>query len=515
MPTDPDPDDADADPAPVPSAGHGPGPVPVRVRDRGRLARSPARETALSCFEAAVAAVEPGRVVRGALALEDDRLRVADATYDLAAFDRVLVLGGGKAADGVAGALESLLGDRLAGGAVVTTGGGGDGSGTGTDGGGGADGTGEASAAREARVERRVGAHPAPDAGGVAGAARVLELARGADAGTLVLAVLTGGASALLPAPAGDLSPDDLRATTEALLAAGVDIEGTNAVRKHLSALKGGRLAAAAAPATVVTLVLSDVVGDDPSVVGSGPTVPDPSTYADARDVLDRVDAEVPGAVRARLERGAAGEEAETPGPEHPAFDRAAVHVLANGWTALDAARTAARERGYATCLLSSRLRGEARTVGPTLAAVAEEVLATGDPVAPPAVVLAGGEATVTVRGDGEGGPNAEVALSAALALDVDADVPAGRLALLAADTDGRDGGSDAAGALVDPGTVPRGDRRAARDALDRNDSLGFLRDRDCDRDRAAVVETGETGTNVNDVYVLVVAGETGADDGR
>jgi hydroxypyruvate reductase len=210
--------------------------------------------------------------------------------------------------------------------------------------------------------------------------------------------------------------------------------------------------------------------------------------------VLDRYDIDAPASVRDRLERGAAGGVPETPKPGDPVFDRVENHVLASGFTALAAARREAEERGFSTCLLSSRVRGEAREAAKSHVAVGEEVVATGNPLSPPAVVLSGGETTVTVRGDGEGGPNLEYALSAALELD---DTNA---ALASVDTDGRDGGTDAAGALVDGGTLgDRQEREAARDALGRNDALRFLDGSDC------VIRTGPTGTNVNDLRVLVV----------
>ena len=496
-----------------------------------------ARRTAVACFEAAVTASLPARVIRESVSVEADgtrnRLRVGDERYDLDAYDRVLVLGGGKAAGGVADALEAILGDRLDGGAVVVPAGQLDPAGRSTtdevgstiDDGRDADGP---------RVERHPGDHPVPSERGVAGARRLLELAEGADERTLVLATITGGGSALLPAPVEGVSLDDLRATTDALLASGAAIDEVNAVRKHLSRLKGGGLARAAAPATVVTLALSDVVGDDPSVIASGPTVPDGTTFADALAVLDRYDLDVPDAVRDYLERGARGDSdaPETARADDPVFERVRLHVLAGGATALRAARGIAVSRGYDALVLSSRVRGEARETALTHAAVAEETLATGQPVSPPAVVLSGGECTVTVRGDGEGGPNQEFALAAALGFDARSVARAGdddgtetgigrgsdgddgvdalrrRVAVLAADSDGRDGATDVAGALVDPGSVVGPDERAAaRDALERNDAYGYL------SAAGDLVRTGETGTNVNDVRVVVVEG-TGSGDG-
>ena len=438
------------------------------IRDREGLATTPARETALACVEAGVEAAHPRRVVADAVRLEGDVLHVADASFDLAGVERVLVLGGGKASGTVAAALEAVLGDRLTGGAVVCP-----------------------DPVETERVAVHVGDHPVPSERSVAGTRRVLELADGADGATLVLAAVTGGGSALLCAPAEGVSLEDLRAVTDDLLASGASIHEINAVRKHLSAVKGGGLARAAAPARVVGLLFSDVVGDDLDVIASGPTAPDASTFREARAVLDRYGLKPPAAVAERLRAGEAGELAETPRAGDPAFDRVTNHVLAGGRTALAAAREAAADRGYATLLLSSRVRGEAREAAKTLVAVGEEALESGEPVAPPAVVLAGGECTVTVTGDGRGGPNQEFALSAALEL-TDAGV-----ALACVDTDGRDGATDAAGALVDATTVD--DPAAARAALADNDAAPYL------GARGALVVTGPTGTNVNDLRVLVV----------
>ncbi|MFB6107516.1 MAG: glycerate kinase [Haloplanus sp.] len=431
------------------------------------LATTPARETALDCVRAGIDAAHPERVVADSVSLDGDALHVADATYDLSAFDRVVVVGGGKAADGVADALEAILGDRIDAGAVVTT----------------DPGSGD-------RIDRLPGTHPVPSAEGVESTDAVASLVADADDRTLVLAVVTGGASALLPSPAGGISLDDLKATTDALLDAGAEIGALNAVRKHLSTLKGGGLARSAAPATVVGLVFSDVVGNDLSVIASGPAAPDESTYADALDVLERYGVDPPAAVRNRLERGAAGELPETPRADDPVFDRVDNHVLADGFTAIGAAREVAREAGYETLVLSSSVRGEAREAALTHVAVAEEVGRTGNPLASPAVVLSGGEATVTVRGDGDGGPNGEFALAAALEL------PDGAT-LACVDTDGHDGSSAAAGAVVDADTVD--DVPAARRALAESDAFGYLDGRN------AVVRTGTTGTNVNDLRVLVV----------
>lgn len=450
------------------------------IADRERLATTDTRDLALACLEAGIAAGHPRRVIREtvALAADGETLRVADATYDLAGYDEVCVLGGGNAAAHVAAALESVLGDRLDGGVVVTD-----------------------DPADTDRVAVLEGDHPTPSERGRESTRDLLAAADEAGERTLVLGAITGGGSALMPAPAGDLSLADLQRTTAALLESGADIHEINAVRKHCSALKGGRLARRVAPATVVALLFSDVVGDEPSVIASGPFAPDATGFDDALAVLERYGLadDVPRSVVAHLERGAAGDVPETPRPDDPVFASVMSHVLASGRTALEAAREVALERGYEPLVLSSRIRGEAREAATTHVAIAEEALATGNPLEPPAVLLSGGETTVTVAGDGTGGPNQEFATSAALEL---ASGPAGDdaagITVAAVDTDGIDGAADAAGAIVDAATVD--DPAAARAALADNDVTPYLEGRN------ALIRTGPTGTNLNDLRVLVVA---------
>jgi hydroxypyruvate reductase len=448
------------------------------VRNRDVLGGSRAREVALECVEAGIEAAHPRTVVAEVVTFEGDVLRVAGASYDLEAHDEVVVLGGGTAGGHVAAALEAILGERLSGGVVVTD-----------------------DSVPTDRVEVVEGAHPLPDGAGREGARRVLERAQTADEGTLVLAVVAGGGSALLPAPAGDLALEDLRVVTEDLVSAGAPVEEINAVRKHCSAIEGGQLVRAVAPGTVVGLVFSDVVGDDLAAIASGPTAPDGTSYPEALGVLDEFEVEAP-AVRAHLERGVDGDHPETPTHGDPAFGCVDNHVLANAWTAIEAARRAARERGFAATVLSSTVTGEAREAVLEHLAAAENVAQHGTPVEPPAVVVSGGETTMAVRGTGTGGPNQEFGLAAALGLlpsGDDASVSLDGVTVAAVDTDGRDGGTDAAGALVDPTTVD--DPASARAALDDNDAYPYLDARD------ALVFTGRTGTNVNDLRVVVVAG--------
>lgn len=440
-----------------------------------------ARETALACIDAGIEAADPERVIREAVTIENAELRIdgsaSDSTdsLDLDDFDQIIVLGGGNAAGRAAHALEHVLGDRLDAGIVVTD-----------------------APAETAIVDQLPGDHPVPSQRGVESTRRLLGATRDADAATLVLLAVTGGGSALMPAPADGIDLDDLQSVTNSLLRSGAPIEDVNAVRKHLSDVKGGRLAEALAPARIVTLVFSDVVGNPLDVVASGPTVPDPTTYQDALDALDRHDVDAPDAVLTRLRAGVRGKYSETPTADQPAFDRSSVHILADNFTACDAVRNEATDRGYASMVLTTRVAGPARDAARWHSAIGHEIRATGNPLRPPAVVVTGGETTVRVTGDGTGGPNLEFALAAAL------DLPE-HTALAAVDTDGVDGNSGVAGALVTDQTID--DPRAATEALDANDSYAFLAERD------AVVETGVTGTNVNDLRVLVVADAPGPVD--
>ena len=332
--------------------------------------------------------------------------------------------------------------------------------------------------------------HPLPDARGIAGAEAALTIARNAQEHDLVLCLLSGGASALWPAPPPEITLEDLQATTDALLRAGAPIRELNTVRKHLSRLAGGQLALAAYPARILTLAVSDVVGSPPDVIGSGPTVPDPTTYPDALAVLARYGVEPPRSVRQHLERGAAGQIPETPKPGDPIFGRASLQIVADNGTALQGAAHEAIRLGYATTVVTDRMEGEAREVGTTLAGL-------GCANRGPAALCFGGETTVTVRGPGRGGRNQELALSAAIALEGVPDVT-----LAALGTDGVDGPTDAAGAMVDGETVARGRALGldAREHLQRNDAHSFL------RATGDLVVTGPTGTNVADM-VLILAG--------
>jgi hydroxypyruvate reductase len=342
------------------------------------------------------------------------------------------------------------------------------------------------------KIEIVEAAHPVPDAAGLAAARRIMDLVRGLTPDDLVVALVSGGGSALLALPLDGLSLADKQSVNRALLASGATIGEMNCVRRHLSAIKGGRLGAACHPARVVALLMSDVPGDDPTAIASGPTVPDPTTCADALEVIARYAIDLPAMVRRVLESGAG----ETVKPGDPRLADAQTRMIATPQRALEAAAAVARDAGYAVAILGDAIEGEAREVGTVLGGIALQVATRGQPVAPPCVLLSGGETTVTVRGNGRGGRNVEFLLSLAIALDGRPGVYA-----LAGDTDGVDGQQEIAGAIVTPDTLRRAWALGMRPraCLDDNDGHGFF---------AALgdaVITGPTRTNVNDFRAIVV----------
>ena len=337
--------------------------------------------------------------------------------------------------------------------------------------------------------------HPVPDQQGEAAAREILALASGLGEDDLLLALVSGGGSALLSLPVPGVTMEDLKAVTRALLASGAPIQDMNTVRKHLSAIQGGRLAAATR-AQVLALVVSDVTGDDPTHIASGPCTPDPTTFAQAAEVLERYGVRPPASVAARLEAGAAGREPETPKPGDPAFARVDNRVIATAHASLMAAAAFFEAHGVAPLVLGDSVTGESREVAKVYAALAREVRLHAQPVRPPAAIISGGETTVTLRGKGRGGRCSEFALALGVALEGLEDVWA-----LAADTDGIDGSEDNAGALLAPDAVASARSRGldARRLLEANDAYGFFAALD------ALVVTGPTRTNVNDYRVILV----------
>jgi glycerate-2-kinase len=429
------------------------------------------RADAHACFAAALAAVEPTAAVGRTLGREGETLLLLEAGRVVARHrGPVCVVGAGKAVRGMARAAEAIVDTGIASGLVIAPHGS----------------RGDVLGA----ITLREGAHPVPDASSVSSTEALLELVGAADRRTLVIVLLSGGASALLAAPSDGLGLGDLQALTRDLLAAGCEIEALNAVRKHCSRVTGGRLAAAAAGAAACwTLVLSDVVGDDLATIASGPTVADPTTYADAIAVLARHGVTAPPAVEAHLRRGAAGSIPETPKPGDPVFAQARTRLVGRNRDAIAAAAATARTRGYVVTVIDEPLVGDAAHAGERLARTLRELPGTG-----PVALVAGGETTVRARPRGLGGRCQHLAVAAALALD------GTQAVVLAAGTDGIDGPTDAAGGCVDGESI----RRAAAAGVDAHATLAAT---DSHRLLAAtgdLVVTGPTGTNVADVVVAL-----------
>lgn len=437
------------------------------------------RRDAVRILHAALGAVDPSAAVRRHVRREGAQLVVGERRLELDRYRHVFVLALGKAAYPMAYALQVLLGSRLDRGVLVTK-------------------YGHLAAALDERWIVIEAGHPVPDENSVRGAQALAALAEQAGAEDLILCVLSGGGSALATWPVEGISLSDLQAVTDLLLRAGATIHELNAVRKHLDRIKGGGLARFAYPATVLALVLSDVVGDDLSVIASGPMAPDPSTFHDAWRVLNRYGLleRVPLPVRLHLEAGLHGRVPETPKPGDEIFRRVSHVIVASNRLAAQAALEEASHLGYRPLLLSTFVEGEAREVARVIAALAKEIATTGQPVPPPACVVWGGETTVTVRGSGRGGRNQELVLAAAIALQGWPGV-----VIASMGTDGIDGPTDAAGAIADGESVHRAyllglDALAhlhANDAYAFFDALGDL------------IRTGPTGTNVNDIGVLLV----------
>lgn len=436
------------------------------------------RQKIIPILEAALAAVDPRGAVLTVLQRTGDMLTVGDRHYNLADYRRVFVLGAGKAGAPMTQAVEAVLGDRINEGLVVVK----------TDHGG-----------PTAIVEIAEASHPMPDEAGAIAGGRILALAAQATAEDLVIALLSGGGSALLVAPAEGLTLADMQGMTDALLACGATINEINCLRKHCSAVKGGQLARAIAPATLITLALSDVIGSPLDVIASGPTVADATTWADAWAIVEKyaLADKLPIAVAQRLRAGLAGELPDTPKADDPAFATTQNVVVADNRVAASAAMRKAKAVGYNTLLLSTHIEGEAAQVAKVAVALAKEVRESGNPVAAPACLILGGETTVTLgTAPGKGGRNQELALAAALPLQ---SLPGVTIVSLA--TDGTDGPTDSAGGMVDSGTVARGAVAGlnAADYLIQHNAYPFLAATE------DLLMTGPTQTNVNDLIFVFV----------
>lgn len=440
------------------------------------------RQDMVGIFEAALAAVDPFTAVLKAVRVGNGQLFVADVKYDLASFERIIVVGAGKATARMALALETLLGDKISAGLIVVK---------------------EGHTAPLMVIDQVEAAHPVPDQAGIAGTQRILGMARAADEKTLVIGLISGGASALLVAPIEGITLQDKQEATRLLLNAGATINELNAVRKHLSAVKGGRLAQAAFPAQLVTLIISDVIGDPLDVIASGPTSPDNSTFAEAWAAIAKYGLQdrLPSRVADYLQRGIAGLVPETVKKNDPCLATTRNVIVASIRQALAAAHESAAQLGFSAKTLSDNLHGEARDAAHLLAQAARSEMAGMKPNER-RCLLGGGETTVTVRGTGMGGRNQELALAFALEIEGDQGV-----SLLSAGTDGSDGPNDAAGAIVDgkTATLSRTLGMDPRRFLDNNDSYTFFQRFDTASGTRSHLKTGPTGTNVMDVQIVIL----------
>jgi len=437
------------------------------------------RRQALAIFRAALTAADPSAAILRHVRVRDGVLLAGWVRYPLRGIRKIHVVGAGKAGAAMAQAIERLKLPAVQRGASLVN-------------------VKYGHLAKLRWIELNECGHPVPDERGVRGAERIAELATAAGADDLIICLISGGASALLPLPAPPVTLEEKQAVTRLLLASGATIHEINAVRKHISRIKGGQLARMAYPARVLALILSDVIGDDLDVIGSGMTAPDASTFASAKAVLEKyaILDRAPAHVRERLEAGARGEVRETPKRDDPAFARVRNLIVGSNRLAVDAAAAHARQLGFHTMVLSTQIEGENREIARMHAAIAKEIALYGRPLRRPACLISGGETTVTLRGNGLGGRNQEFALAAALGI-------AGMKAtvVLSGGTDGTDGPTDAAGAIADGYTLARGPD--AEQYLAANDSYHYF------EKLGDLLITGPTNTNVMDVHIVLVGAQT------
>ncbi|MBS3759234.1 MAG: glycerate kinase [Desulfobacterales bacterium] len=443
----------------------------------GNTSFSRLRQDAASIFKAGVEAVNAEAAVLNACRINGDDLQIHDRCVDLSAVEHVYVIGAGKASADMAVGLASLIEGRITAGAITV----------------------KYHHTRALEHIRLIeAAHPVPDANGVQGARQILDILDRAAENDLVICLLSGGGSALLPLPAEGLTLADKQETLRVLLACGAEIDEINAIRKHMSAIKGGRLARRASPATLITLVVSDVIGDRLDVIASGPSVPDTSTFSDCMRIIDayRLKKQIPKAVLDHMTAGVAGRVEETPKADTGIFEGTFSFVIGSSIAALEKAQKTAEALGYGSLILSSMIQGESKDAAKFHTAIAKEIRKSGNPIPPPACLISGGETTVTISGVGTGGRNQEFALAAAIDIkDEEA------MVLLCGGTDGTDGPTDAAGAVVDSNTVRNAEKAGVcpYTHLKNNDSYNFF------KQTGELLMTGPTGTNVMDLRVILI----------
>lgn len=435
------------------------------------------RQDADTIFKAGLKAVDPKEAVKRYMQRDGQALIVDEQRYDLEKFDKIYVVGGGKAGASMAAAIEEILGDRITEGFVNVKYG---------------------YTARLEKIRIHEADHPVPDEAGREGAEEIVRLAKNAEERDLLICLISGGGSALLPLPVQDISLREKQDVTKKLLACGAGINEINAVRKHMSRFKGGQLARFSYPATLITLILSDVIGNYLDVIASGPTVPDRSTFSDVQEILKRYKIwnNIPDTVRNHFEKGIKGDIPETPKAGEIIFSRTQNVVVGSNIQAVMAGAEKARELGYQTMVLSSFIEGETKDVAGVHTAIAKEILQSGNPVSVPACVVSGGETTVTIQGNGKGGRNQEFCLASSIDIaDLDS------IVILSGGTDGSDGPTDAAGAICDGKTVERAAEKGmkAQAYLCDNDSYAFFNNLN------DLLITGPTNTNVMDLRLVLV----------
>jgi len=437
-----------------------------------------ARELAIKAFNAALEAVDPKFIIRSQVKTQNKNLKISNLSFNLDDSTNVFVVGGGKASGCMAEALEEVLGDRISEGIINVPY--------------------ATPPCKTRRIRLHSASHPIPDASGAKGASQMLELVSQTKEDDLIICLLSGGGSSLMPQPCCNISLEDKRKITDGLLKSGATINEINTVRKHISSFKGGWLAKKAYPATVVNLILSDVVGDPLDSIASGPTVPDTTTFSDAMEILKIYDLwdEAPISVKKALSDGQKGLIPETPKPGDKIFAKVHNIVVGNNRIASLAAYDTLKKAGLNALLLSSSLEGQAREVGTMFASITKEVVFSGNPVHRSAGIVAGGETTVTVTGKGKGGRNQEIVLSALLKMS-----NADGVIVASISTDGVDGPTDAAGAIADGKTILRSKDLGLnpRKFLENNDSYNFF------SKLGDLIFTGPTGTNVNDLSLIIV----------
>ncbi len=443
------------------------------------MAEKKLRKDAGAILKAALDAVEPSGAVKRHLKRDGELLRCGDHTFNLDRFEKIIVIGAGKAGAPMAAAIEDILGDLIEGGIVSVK---------------------DRHVLPLRKITLLEASHPVPDSRGVRAAEQVAELVRNnRGSSTLFINLISGGASALLPLPARGISLEDKQKVTRLLLECGADINEINAVRKHLSAIKGGNLARLASGSVMITLVISDVIGDRLDTIGSGPAFPDTTTWKDVREILERYNLyeKVPEPVRSRIERGLKGEIPDTPDRQDPCFREVVTCIIASNRQALLSACDEARVLGYRPMLLSSMIQGETSVIARMHGAIAHEARESSNPLRPPCCIVSGGETTVTMGEEhGKGGRNQEFALAAALEIAGLEDV-----LILSAGTDGTDGPTDAAGAVVTGKSVDNG-KKIGLDAslyLRRHDSYSFF------SRSGELIVTGPTMTNVMDIHLIML----------